>query len=161
MNYSVSFFNALFVAIICLLYIIILLLFQNSNLLHFDFLLLCSCAVVVIRCIVTQMNYLNKSLDLFNTARVTPIYYVFFTTFVIIASVILFRDWKGQSIGKVLSQICGFLTVFIGIYILQMSKSEQSPKSEGFQAISTNNEEPDNSDVEEFGRSVAEHNLNP
>ena len=29
-----------------------------------------------------------------NHLQVTPIYYVFFTTFVITASVILFKDWK-------------------------------------------------------------------
>ena len=42
-------------------------------------------------CVVTQMNYLNKALDLFNTAIVSPIYYVMFTTFTIIASIILFQ----------------------------------------------------------------------
>ena len=35
--------------------------------------------------------YLNKSLDIFNTSMVTPIYYVFFTTFVILASSILYK----------------------------------------------------------------------
>lgn len=42
-------------------------------------------------CVVTQMNYLNKALDLFNTAIVSPIYYVMFTTFTITASAILFQ----------------------------------------------------------------------
>ena len=37
------------------------------------------------------MNYLNKALDLFNTAIVSPIYYVMFTVFTISASVILFQ----------------------------------------------------------------------
>ncbi len=46
---------------------------------------------VVAICVVTQMNYLNKALDLFNTAIVSPIYYVMFTTFTITASVILFQ----------------------------------------------------------------------
>lgn len=46
---------------------------------------------VVAVCVVTQMNYLNKALDLFNTAIVSPIYYVMFTTFTIAASVILFQ----------------------------------------------------------------------
>ena len=50
------------------------------------------CLVQVVGvCVVTQMNYLNKALDLFNTAIVSPIYYVMFTTFTIIASVILFQ----------------------------------------------------------------------
>ena len=52
--------------------------------------MLCLVQVVGV-CVVTQMNYLNKALDLFNTAIVSPIYYVMFTTFTIIASVILFQ----------------------------------------------------------------------
>lgn len=44
--------------------------------------------------------YLNKALDMFNTSMVTPIYYVFFTTFVILASSILY---------KVSAAICGLL----------------------------------------------------
>ena len=51
----------------------------------------CRAVQVVGVCVVTQMNYLNKALDLFNTAIVSPIYYVMFTTFTIIASVILFQ----------------------------------------------------------------------
>lgn len=38
------------------------------------------------------MNYLNKALDLFNTAIVTPIYYVMFTTLTIAASMIMMRE---------------------------------------------------------------------
>lgn len=41
--------------------------------------------------VVTQMNYLNKALDLFNTAIVSPIYYVMFTTATITASSVLFQ----------------------------------------------------------------------
>ncbi|KAL5146644.1 putative magnesium transporter NIPA4 [Glycine soja] len=47
--------------------------------------------LVVIVCVLTQMNYLNKALDTFNTAVVSPIYYVMFTTFTIVASVIMFK----------------------------------------------------------------------
>lgn len=46
---------------------------------------------VVAVCVVIQMNYLNKALDLFNTAIVSPIYYVMFTVCTILASVILFQ----------------------------------------------------------------------
>jgi hypothetical protein len=87
---------------------------------------------VVVCCVVTQMNYLNKSLDLFNTARVTPVYYVFFTTCVITASVILYRDWAGQSAATVASQIGGFLAVCAGIYMLQVSAA---PPAGGFQPL--------------------------
>lgn len=46
---------------------------------------------IVAVCVVTQMNYLNRALDLFNTAIVSPIYYVMFTLLTIMASMILFQ----------------------------------------------------------------------
>jgi multidrug transporter EmrE-like cation transporter len=47
--------------------------------------------LVVLTCVVTQLNYLNKALDTFNTAIVSPIYYVMFTSLTILASVIMFK----------------------------------------------------------------------
>ncbi|KAB2021372.1 hypothetical protein ES319_D07G134700v1 [Gossypium barbadense] len=46
---------------------------------------------IVATCVIIQMNYLNKALDTFNTAVVSPIYYVMFTSLTIIASVIMFK----------------------------------------------------------------------
>ncbi|KAJ8937429.1 hypothetical protein NQ318_000098 [Aromia moschata] len=50
--------------------------------------------LTVIVCICIQMTYLNKVLDIFSTNVVTPIYYVLFTSLVIVASAILFKEWK-------------------------------------------------------------------
>lgn len=72
----------------------------------------------VITCIVVQMNYLNKALDVFNTSIVTPIYYVFFTTLVIVASAILFKEWQHLGADDILGNICGFLVVIIAIFLL-------------------------------------------
>lgn len=76
----------------------------------------------IILCITVQMNYLNKSLDLFETSVVTPIYYVFFTTLVIIASAILFREWEKMSVENTLGASCGFLIVIIAIFLLNAFK---------------------------------------
>jgi hypothetical protein len=46
---------------------------------------------IVVCCVVTQMNYLNKALDLFNAAIVSPVYYVMFTVLTILASIVMFR----------------------------------------------------------------------
>ncbi|XP_012542087.1 magnesium transporter NIPA2 [Monomorium pharaonis] len=73
-------------------------------------------------CIMMQMNYLNKSLDLFNISIVTPVYYVFFTTLVIIASAILFREWTKMSTENILGTLCGFLVVVIAIFLLNAFK---------------------------------------
>ncbi len=76
----------------------------------------------VISCIVVQMNYLNKALDMYNTSVVTPILYVVFTTCVIIASAILFKEWYSLSPEDILGNICGFLTIVAGIFLCQAFK---------------------------------------
>ncbi|XP_067119735.1 magnesium transporter NIPA2 [Centruroides vittatus] len=80
------------------------------------------CLFSVIACISIQMNYLNKALDIFNTSIVTPIYYVFFTTFVIIASSILFKEWTSLSFEDILGNLSGFLTVICAIFLLNAFK---------------------------------------
>lgn len=50
--------------------------------------------ILLITFVCIQMNYLNKALDTFNTSVVTPVYYVMFTTLVITASAILFKEWE-------------------------------------------------------------------
>ncbi|KAK7300223.1 hypothetical protein RJT34_11063 [Clitoria ternatea] len=84
--------------------------------------------LVVAICVVLQMNYLNKALDTFNTAIVSPIYYTMFTTLTILASVIMFKDWDGQSGGSIMSEICGFVVVLSGTVMLHATKDfERSP----------------------------------
>ncbi len=76
----------------------------------------------IIVCITTQLNYMNKALDVFNTSVVTPILYVIFTAFVILASAILFKEWFSLSPEDMVGNICGFLTVVSGIFLLQAFK---------------------------------------
>ena len=76
----------------------------------------------VLACVLTQMNYLNKALDIFNTSLVTPIYYVMFTTLTIIASAILFREWEVMGIKNTIGAICGFATIVSGVIILHAFK---------------------------------------
>eukprot|EP00911_Craspedida_sp_UC1_P002904 UC1_evm1s2121 len=117
--------------------------------------------------VVTQMNYLNKALDTFNTAMVTPIYYVIFTTCTIAASTILFRGWgdggpegggggggggsvvpdspsggggggggddglaAGYNTGSLITCLCGFATIFTGVLLLNMSRTEAMQRAGG------------------------------
>lgn len=68
--------------------------------------------------IAIQMNYLNKALDIFSTSIVTPIYYVMFTTLVITASAILFKEWKHMELTDVVGDVCGFLVVIVAVILL-------------------------------------------
>ncbi|KAG6629863.1 probable magnesium transporter NIPA4 [Carya illinoinensis] len=85
--------------------------------------------LVVATCVITQMNYLNKALDTFNTAIVSPIYYVMFTTLTILASVIMFKDWDDQSGGTIVTEICGFIVVLSGTILLHATKDFERSSS--------------------------------
>ncbi|KAI1234719.1 hypothetical protein IHE44_0003095 [Lamprotornis superbus] len=74
--------------------------------------------VCLVICISTQINYLNKALDIFNTSVVTPIYYVLFTTAVMMCSAILFKEWQHMVLDNIIGSISGFLTIVSGIFLL-------------------------------------------
>ena len=78
--------------------------------------------IAVIACITVQMNYLNKSLDIFNTSLVTPIYYVMFTTLTIISSAILFKEWEQLTTKNIVGSLCGFATIVCGVFLLHAFK---------------------------------------
>lgn len=73
-------------------------------------------------CVSTQINYLNRALDIFNTSIVTPIYYVFFTTSVLTCSAILFKEWQDMPADDVIGTLSGFLTIIVGIFLLHAFK---------------------------------------
>nr|GLL45614.1 probable magnesium transporter NIPA4 [Ipomoea trifida] len=78
--------------------------------------------LVVLICVLTQMNYLNMALDTFNTAVVSPIYYVMFTSLTILASVIMFKDWDRQNPTQIVTEMCGFVTILSGTFLLHSTK---------------------------------------
>lgn len=78
--------------------------------------------LVVTVCCVFQLNYLNKALDTFNTAIIAPVYYVMFTIFTILASVILFKDWESQNGAQIVTELCGFITILSGTFLLHKTK---------------------------------------
>lgn len=73
-------------------------------------------------CVSTQINYLNRALDIFNTSIVTPIYYVFFTTSVLTCSAILFKEWQGMPVDDIIGTLSGFFTIIVGIFLLHAFK---------------------------------------
>lgn len=73
-------------------------------------------------CILFQVNYLNKALDTFNTAIVTPTYYVLFTSCVILVSLVLFKEFYNMSATDIIGDLCGFLTIVLGIFMLNWFK---------------------------------------
>ncbi|XP_047633564.1 magnesium transporter NIPA4 [Phacochoerus africanus] len=70
----------------------------------------------------TQVNFLNRALDIFNTSLVFPIYYVFFTTTVVTSSVILFKEWHSLSAVDIAGTLSGFVTIILGVFMLHAFK---------------------------------------
>ncbi|KAF9980876.1 hypothetical protein BGZ65_004569, partial [Modicella reniformis] len=93
-------------------------------------------AILVAVCIVVQMNYFNKALDIFSTNVVMPIYYVMFTTATITASVILFQGFNTTSTVNVVSLFCGFGTIFSGVLLL--NNPQPTAESHGKSGTITN-----------------------
>uniref|UniRef100_A0A2R8MGB2 NIPA like domain containing 4 n=1 Tax=Callithrix jacchus TaxID=9483 RepID=A0A2R8MGB2_CALJA len=70
----------------------------------------------------TQVNFLNRALDIFNTSLVFPIYYVFFTTVVVTSSIILFKEWYSMSAVDIAGTLSGFVTIILGVFLLHAFK---------------------------------------
>ncbi|KAJ7502555.1 magnesium transporter NIPA-domain-containing protein [Mycena galericulata] len=69
--------------------------------------------------LITEVYYLNVALALFNT--VTPTYYVVFTFFSILTTIVLFKGLSAP-VSSIITLVMGFLVICVGITILQMSK---------------------------------------
>ncbi|KAA8538616.1 hypothetical protein F0562_028190 [Nyssa sinensis] len=72
---------------------------------------------------------LLQALDTFNTAVVLPIYYVMFTSFTILASVIMFKDWAGQNATQIVTDFCGFVTIISRTFPLHKTNDMNEPSS--------------------------------
>lgn len=71
-----------------------------------------------------EIIYLNKALNIFNTAVVTPTYYVIFTTLTIVSSIVFYRGFDASPT-DVVTCVFGFLIICSGVALLQQSRSEK------------------------------------
>ncbi|CEI95401.1 hypothetical protein RMCBS344292_09590 [Rhizopus microsporus] len=70
-----------------------------------------------------EIIYLNKALNIFNTAIVTPTYYVIFTTLSIISSIVFYRGFDASPV-NIVTCVFGFLIICSGVALLQHSRSD-------------------------------------
>lgn len=75
----------------------------------------------VIVTLLTEIYYLNIALAMFNTAMVTPTYYVTFTFCTLVTSVILYQGLKASA-SQIITIVLAFAVICTGITILQMTK---------------------------------------
>lgn len=58
----------------------------------------------------------------------TPLYYVTFTTATLCASFILFQGFNTTDPVNTISLLCGFLIIFSGVYLLNLSRGDPNGK---------------------------------
>lgn len=77
-------------------------------------------AFVVIT-LLSEIVFLNKALELFNTSMVTPAYFVTFTSCSIISTIVLYKG-LAASPSSIVTLVLGFFVICTGIVLLQLSK---------------------------------------
>ncbi|OXB83820.1 UNVERIFIED_CONTAM: hypothetical protein H355_003032 [Colinus virginianus] len=90
----------------------------------------------------TQINYLNKALDTFNTSLVTPIYYVCFTMTVMTCSIILFKEWSSMDLDDIIGTLSGFCSITIGIFLLHAFKNTDITWSQLMSSVAKESSRP-------------------
>ncbi|KAF8520940.1 DUF803-domain-containing protein [Hysterangium stoloniferum] len=95
--------------------------------------------IVVVVCILVQMNYFNKALDTFSTNVVNPMYYVGFSTATIVASLILFKGFNTTDGTNTFSLLAGFIVIFLGVHLLNISRTEADDISDARERLSLEN----------------------
>ncbi|KAJ7071880.1 DUF803-domain-containing protein [Mycena belliarum] len=77
-------------------------------------------------CIVVQLHYSNRALDIFSVNLVNPVYYTGFCTATIVASLILFRGLNTDNATNTVSLLIGFVVTFLGVHVLNLSMLDAS-----------------------------------
>lgn len=95
---------------------------------------------IVIVTLIVEIVYLNKALNLFNTALVTPTYYVIFTTMTIVSSIVLYRGFDASPV-DVITCVLGFLNICSGVALLHNSKSQPAEIESSASSKKTNDDE--------------------
>lgn len=72
--------------------------------------------------ILTQFFFINKALECFSSNIFEAIYYVTFTSTVILASGLLFKEWTALTVTDSLAILCALTTVCVGVVLLHISQ---------------------------------------
>ena len=72
--------------------------------------------------ILIQFYFINKALERFSSNNFEARYYVAFTSSVILASAVLFREWTALTLPDIFAMLSGLITVFVGVVLLRISE---------------------------------------
>lgn len=75
--------------------------------------------------ILIQFFFINKALECFSSSVFEAVYYVTFTSTVILASGLLFQEWTSLSGTDGLALLCSFAAVSVGVALLCISQEAE------------------------------------
>ncbi|XP_057676976.1 magnesium transporter NIPA2-like isoform X4 [Corythoichthys intestinalis] len=78
--------------------------------------------VTLLIAVATQVHFLNKSLDTFGPLLVYPVYYVLFTTVVLVTSAVLLGEWSRMAATDTVTTVGAFMVMAVGVAMLQLFK---------------------------------------
>ncbi|XP_048855290.1 magnesium transporter NIPA1 isoform X1 [Brienomyrus brachyistius] len=73
--------------------------------------------------VLLQFTFINKALESFSPSTFEAIYYVAFTTSVILASAVFFKEWTALGAVDCLGMLCGLTVVSIGVFLLRVPQA--------------------------------------
>lgn len=85
---------------------------------------------VLIGTAITQVKYVNKALQRFDSTQVIPVQFVMFTISVIVGSAVLYRDFEKATAENVLKFIGGCLLTFFGVFLITNGRSRRDDLDE-------------------------------
>ncbi|XP_058493464.1 magnesium transporter NIPA1 isoform X2 [Solea solea] len=77
--------------------------------------------VTLVLSVLVQFFFINKALERFSSNMFEAIYYVTFTSTVILASALLFREWTLLTFTDAVAMTCALSTVCVGVVLLRIS----------------------------------------
>ncbi|XP_054459504.1 magnesium transporter NIPA1 [Anoplopoma fimbria] len=72
--------------------------------------------------ILIQFFFINKALESFSSNVFEAVYYVAFTSSVILSSALLFKEWTALTVTDGLAMLCSLTTVSVGVVLLRISQ---------------------------------------
>ncbi|TSK42065.1 Magnesium transporter NIPA1 [Bagarius yarrelli] len=77
---------------------------------------------ILLLSVLTQFTFINRALESFSANVFEAVYYVTFTSSVILATAILFKEWEALGAQDCLGILCGFITISVGVTLLRLSQ---------------------------------------
>ncbi|KAL9618653.1 MAG: hypothetical protein Q9160_006620 [Pyrenula sp. 1 TL-2023] len=94
------------------------------------------CVVILIGSALSQIRYINRALQRFDSTQVIPTQFVLFTISVIMGSAVLYRDFESAGADRVGKFIGGCLLTFLGVYLITSKRATNNNEEDSSPASS-------------------------